>query len=283
MLEQLRYSGVFEAVTIRKSGYPFRLKLDTFVAWYKCLLLDTSEEGLRHFRIEPFREPALQSRAAQILEATGQDFSGVRYGHTMVRCRSALCRSTALCRSAALPLYRSTLCRSAALPLCRSKEQRTSPQPYTPIPPTPTPNQVLYRAKEHRTLELLRNLTLEQVVPYMQRITRGALAREFRRRALRSKALLRRAITDAAVVGDLDAALVAHTDNMRAMLCIFSVPFPELAEVKTLRAAMQLWLDLEVELTRLLAEHAKGAGEADAVADAIEVYIYICICVYAYV
>ena len=33
MLEQLRYSGVFEAVTIRKSGYPFRLKLDTFVAW----------------------------------------------------------------------------------------------------------------------------------------------------------------------------------------------------------------------------------------------------------
>ena len=38
VLEQLRYSGVFEAVTIRKSGYPFRLKLDTFVAWYACLL-----------------------------------------------------------------------------------------------------------------------------------------------------------------------------------------------------------------------------------------------------
>ena len=50
---------------------------------YKCLLLDTSAEGLRHFRIEPFRDVALQSRAAQILEATGQDFSGVRYGHTM--------------------------------------------------------------------------------------------------------------------------------------------------------------------------------------------------------
>jgi len=138
---------------------------------------------------------------------------------------------------------------------------------------------VLYRAKEHRTLELLRNLTLEQVVPYMQRITRGALARDFRRRALRSKALLRRAITDATVVGDLDVALVAHTDNMRAMISIFSVPFPELAEVKTLRAAMQLWLDLEVELTRLLAEHAKGADAADAVADAIEVYICVCICI----
>ena len=86
---------------------------------------------------------------------------------------------------------------------------------------------MLYRAKEHRILELLRNLTLEQVVPYMQRITRGSLAREFRRRALRSKALLRAAITDATIVSDLDAALVAHTDNMRAMLSIFRSPQPK--------------------------------------------------------
>ena len=35
VLEQLRYSGVFEAVTIRKSGYPFRLTYDRFVGWYK--------------------------------------------------------------------------------------------------------------------------------------------------------------------------------------------------------------------------------------------------------
>ena len=109
----------------------------------------------------------------------------------------------------------------------------------------------------------------------MQRITRGALAREFKRRALRSKALLRKAINEASVVGDLDAALVEHTENMRMMLCIFSIPFPELAEVKTLRAAMQLWLDLEIEITKLLAEHAKGGDAADAVADAIEVCMYI--------
>ena len=109
----------------------------------------------------------------------------------------------------------------------------------------------------------------------MQRITRGALAREFKRRALRSKALLRKAINEASVVADLDAALVEHTENMRMMLCIFSIPFPELAEVKTLRAAMQLWLDLELEITKLLAEHAKGGDAADAVADAIEVCMYI--------
>ena len=53
------------------------------------------------------------------------------------------------------------------------------------------------------------------------------------------------------------------------------MPFPELAEVKTLRAAMQLWLDLEVELTKLLAEHAKGGDAANAVADAIEVCMLV--------
>jgi len=40
-LEQLTYSGVFEAVKIRKSGYPYRLRHDEFVKRYKCIL----EEG----------------------------------------------------------------------------------------------------------------------------------------------------------------------------------------------------------------------------------------------
>ena len=43
MTKQLRCSGVFEAVRIRKSGYPFRHRLDLFVHWYKCLLLDPNE------------------------------------------------------------------------------------------------------------------------------------------------------------------------------------------------------------------------------------------------
>ena len=105
----------------------------------------------------------------------------------------------------------------------------------------------------------------------MQRMTRGALAREFKRRALRSKALLHRAIGSAQVVADLDAALQAHTETMAAMELLFSVPFPELAEVRTLRAAMQLWFDLELELTALLGEHAKGGAPQEAADDAIEV------------
>lgn len=43
-LEQLTYSGVFEAVKIRKSGYPYRLRHDEFVKRYKCIL---EESGAR--------------------------------------------------------------------------------------------------------------------------------------------------------------------------------------------------------------------------------------------
>ena len=37
-LEQLKYSGVFEAVTIRKCGYPFRLPNLQFLNRYRCIL-----------------------------------------------------------------------------------------------------------------------------------------------------------------------------------------------------------------------------------------------------
>ena len=69
-LEQLRYSGVFEAVRIRKSGYPFRHRLDLFVHWYKCLLLDQNET--RRFSLAKFTSPDLGKQAEQILAHTKQ-------------------------------------------------------------------------------------------------------------------------------------------------------------------------------------------------------------------
>ena len=36
-IEQLTYAGVFEAVQIRKSGYPFRLPHRRFANRYRCL------------------------------------------------------------------------------------------------------------------------------------------------------------------------------------------------------------------------------------------------------
>ena len=47
-LEQLRYSGVFEAVKIRKSGYPFRKPHSQFVHRYACLLPPAVAARERH-------------------------------------------------------------------------------------------------------------------------------------------------------------------------------------------------------------------------------------------
>ena len=37
-LAQLRFAGVFEAVAIRKQGYPFRFSFPDFVRRYKCVV-----------------------------------------------------------------------------------------------------------------------------------------------------------------------------------------------------------------------------------------------------
>ena len=52
----------------------------------------------------------------------------------------------------------------------------------------------LYRAPPHRLMELMRHLKLEQVVPTCQRVMRGHLAREFKRRMLATQKQLVRAI-----------------------------------------------------------------------------------------
>ena len=45
-LEQLRYSGVFEAVEIRKTGYPFRWYHSEFAARFRCITLNSGRHGL---------------------------------------------------------------------------------------------------------------------------------------------------------------------------------------------------------------------------------------------
>ena len=46
-MEQLKYSGIFEAVTIRKSGYPFRHSHELFWKRFKCLVsgIDNKSQG----------------------------------------------------------------------------------------------------------------------------------------------------------------------------------------------------------------------------------------------
>jgi len=42
--EQLTYSGVFEAVAIRKQGYPFRLTHKIFLERYRCILKNPDQK-----------------------------------------------------------------------------------------------------------------------------------------------------------------------------------------------------------------------------------------------
>jgi len=113
-LEQLRYSGVFEAVRIRKQGFPFRYKYERFVERYKCVLL-------RGTKWVPVEGRNAREKTKYILNATGQDFGEVKFGKTMA----------------------------------------------------------LYRAEQHRLLELLRALSLERVCAMIQAIARGYMARRF--------------------------------------------------------------------------------------------------------
>jgi len=120
-VEQLRCSGVFEAVAIKKTGYPFRYSHKAFACRFSCInsehkYMTTSKDDTR-------------SRVAEILDVSNQDFSDVQVGKSMV----------------------------------------------------------LYRAKEHRMLILLRNLALERIIPKVQAIIRGFLSRNYAFRIRRAE------------------------------------------------------------------------------------------------
>jgi len=94
-LEQLRYSGVFEAVRIRKQGFPFRYKYERFVERYKCVLM-------RGTKWVPIEGRTARDQTRFILDGTGQDFSEVRFGKTMALYRSEQHRLLELLRALAL-------------------------------------------------------------------------------------------------------------------------------------------------------------------------------------
>ncbi len=137
--EQLTYAGVFEAVAIRKNGYPFRLTHKHFANRYRCLAY--KETGW--VKLESTQNDKERCRA--LMGCVRQDFSRVQIGKTMI----------------------------------------------------------LYRAEEHRVLELLRNLCLERVLPVAQRMARKKIGRKFRRYMFKARDICRRAL-QAGSKGDKD-------------------------------------------------------------------------------
>ena len=213
-LTQLRHAGVFEAVTIRRMGFPYRMPLERFCHWFRCLLLPRTASGYtasRSFSLVPWTSDDPRERARQILAHTGQDLANVQVGRT----------------------------------LC------------------------LYRGREQRLLTLLRSLALAILVPFMQRLVRGHLARECRRRAIGSRGALAAAVGSVRSVAECDAAASAHARVMGRFVKLFSLQIPELKQLRGLRAAFQQWIVLERELETALAKYAiadEGAEEEAAFA-----------------
>jgi len=106
VLQQLRYSGVFEAITIRKQGFPFRLTHEQFMKRFRCLAPKTSW-------------PNHKAACEDLIKRMGQDTKNVQIGIS----------------------------------------------------------KVLYRAEEHKNMELKRNIAVEATVIFLQRHIRGWLAR----------------------------------------------------------------------------------------------------------
>ena len=189
-LEQLRYSGVFEATSIKKSGFPFRFTHEQFVKRYKCV--GVPEQPLPPPTTTPL-EWAQAARSLMIsMPRSLGDGHRLRLGATMV----------------------------------------------------------LWRVREHETLELLRNLAVEARVIRLQSGTRRALAVRLAKRARHARQLC-----DAAAAARDEAALEA------AVAVAAALPI----QLAWARKAQELLVRLRTEkrvreaMTRLV------AGDADAV------------------
>mmetsp|Transcript_42341 Transcript_42341/g.67881 ORF Transcript_42341/g.67881 Transcript_42341/m.67881 type:complete len:1247 (-) Transcript_42341:4136-7876(-) len=89
--DQLRYSGVFEAVEIRKQGFPFRLTYAQFACRYSCI-----NRGHRYSARDH------EGVCKEILATSKQDFSEVQFGKTMVLYRAKEYKILKLLRNLAL-------------------------------------------------------------------------------------------------------------------------------------------------------------------------------------
>lgn len=98
-LQQLRYSGVFEAVAIRKQGFPFRLGHEQWFKEYRALAPSACPEA---------KPPSYQRACELLLAAVDRDVvpglvaKGAYVGSTRVLYRANVHRQLSLYRNLAL-------------------------------------------------------------------------------------------------------------------------------------------------------------------------------------
>ena len=190
-IEQLTYAGVFEAVKIRKSGYPFRLLHRAFASRYRCLRNVPGAGDL----------PEQEICFALLEESKLAGQSGARaavIGKTMV----------------------------------------------------------LYRAEAYQTLELLRNLALENIVPMTIRQARISIGRWYRSAVTAAKAILTDALQQRNDAAKLDKAVTAALSTLAPFLPLpyFDFEPPELNMCRELRFKLTERLEVVAIFERLVSE-----------------------------
>mmetsp|Transcript_9418 Transcript_9418/g.16611 ORF Transcript_9418/g.16611 Transcript_9418/m.16611 type:complete len:1918 (+) Transcript_9418:318-6071(+) len=148
-LEQLRFAGVFEAVAIRKRGYPFRKTHEGFFATYRCI------------------EPSAVSHA---------DWMAARKAKSWRKVAEDLLRSMA----------------SRTVPAAKDCHLGKT--------------MILYRAEQHRALEIQRLGVLNRAAAEIQKIMRGAYVRMHVPDLRKARKELQSAINSRRIA-DLDTAI----------------------------------------------------------------------------
>eukprot|EP00940_MAST-03C_sp_MAST-3C-sp2_P000685 g685.t1 len=182
-MDQMRNAGVFEAVAIRKSGYPFRKTHEEFAEHFACVD-PSAKKG-------PPRKMAIRLLRTMSKRANLED---VQLGETMV----------------------------------------------------------LYRAKEHRLMELMRALALGKAITGFQALARGVIARKYAKRVRKVDRRFRKVFaSDDCDIEMLDDALSMAAEVIGTLSNIFSFEPRCIHEARQRRVALQAWADIEASLKEL--------------------------------
>ena len=180
-LEQLRYSGVFEAVQIRKSGFPFRLPHRQFAHRYSCVLPPSVSAGLN------LSDGAIRATCEKMVKEL------LPTAKTLLEAEDKLAKASAERNSAAPP---------APAVRVDLKDVRVGK------------GRTFYRAHENRVLELAREAAIVPRLRTMQRFALGLACRGAKRRLRAAKSELE-AATQAMELHRMEAALTAATTPQR--------------------------------------------------------------------
>ena len=226
-LEQLKYSGVFEAVAIRKSGYPFRMSHKQFAYRYSCVLpnADAAKLSLNDAQIRSTVEAMITKH---------------------------LPSSEALLTAAATLAVASGAEAPRVVELAGARVGKTS---------------VFYRAAENRALELAREACILPRLALVARLGRGAICRGAKRRLKAAKvelAAATKALELTRLEAALAGALTPQRGFHRGGALEFALHVPNIAEVTSLVSDLREEQRVEPALAALVASDSLSGATYDA-------------------